>query len=131
MRSRALGGPISNRQVTTLPIGLFHVNVDPGVGIHPVHLVDRSIHGHRLVGVEFSGKGMMRDGRTIDRQQRSEGCQDAKTWSSSVDLLLLARDPSPAGRRAAGRELEAEDIREHLAAFGAGKLHQLGVRLAA
>jgi hypothetical protein len=45
------------------------------VRIHPIHLVDRSVHGHRLVRVELGGKGMMRQGWTMERKQRSDGYQ--------------------------------------------------------
>jgi hypothetical protein len=45
------------------------------VRIHPIHLVDRSVQGHGLVRIELGGKGMMRQGRTMERKQRSEGYQ--------------------------------------------------------
>src|SRR4029434_749127 len=49
--------------------------------------------------------------------------------SSSVYLLPSRRPASLAGLPSAWRQLEAEDIRKNLAAFGARKLHQLGFRI--
>src|SRR5262245_9947399 len=74
-----------------LSIRPLHVNIDPGMGVDPVHLADRSIDGDRLVGIEFSSEGMMRDGRAIDRQHRNECGQDAKHGLHGLISCLLPR----------------------------------------
>src|SRR5437667_2935856 len=52
--------------------------------------------------------------------------QNLVFMSTSPDFLGF--NPLPGARRAARRQLEPEDVREYLAAFGTGKLHQLGFR---
>jgi hypothetical protein len=49
----------------------WHVEVDPHVGICPLHPRDRSPELHRLAGIEFGRERMMRQGRPVLRPQLS------------------------------------------------------------
>ena len=74
-RSRMLGLPASIAQFTTVPSGLFHVDMDPAVGVDQLDLGDRGVlELDRLVRVEFRREGMMRPhGRNTGYEDRPNG----------------------------------------------------------
>src|SRR5215510_16336281 len=54
IRSAEVKSPVGD-----FTIGLFHVDIKPGVGIRPVHFCCRALYLHGLVDVELRRKGMV------------------------------------------------------------------------
>ena len=58
-----------------LTVGAFHVDVNPGVRIDPLHLRHGALQCDRLLCIEFSRKRMVRRDRCGGQNQETRGQQ--------------------------------------------------------
>ncbi len=72
LRESAFGVPNSTPQFVTAPSGALHVEVEPAMRVHPLHLRHGAAEIERLVGVELRGESMMGLHRSgLRKQQRA------------------------------------------------------------
>src|SRR5439155_19834880 len=97
IRSAGLESPVFD-----LAVGLFHINVEPHMGIGPLHLRDRAFEFDGFIGVKFGCKRVVCCERRCSASQQQteydahEG-QFRSHWMNLLHSLYHSKKRSPVG----------------------------------